>query len=59
MTKRTRAPKVVCPMSGQCSGSFGGYDQCEHCGRMVFIADRDGRIAKHYLPAAMARTATR
>jgi hypothetical protein len=56
--KKGKAPKVRCPMSGKIGSGWGGYDQCEHCGKMVFIADRDSRVAKHWLPASMARSAT-
>lgn len=59
MSQRDKAPKILCPMSGKIGSAWGGYDQCEHCGKMVFIADRDSRIAKHYLPAATARAVAR
>lgn len=51
---RSKAPKIPCPMSGKRGSAWGGYDQCEYCGKMVFIADRDSRYAKHDLPAELA-----
>lgn len=51
-----RAPKIRCPMSGrQTTRMSGGHDQCEHCGKLVFIGERTYRTAIHTLPASMAR----
>jgi len=59
MKTTSKAPKIRCPMSGRSSGRIGGtgdsLGECEHCGKLVFVSERSLRVAKHWLPAGMAR----
>lgn len=49
--------KQPCIASGRRANSFGGgKDQCPVCGRLVYIAARDGRVAKHYVTVPATQT---
>jgi hypothetical protein len=47
---------VVCPMSGQRSISFAGYDQCPGCGKIVYTRASDGCYSRHYCSMRAARS---